>query len=238
VVVDVDHSDLSGTLIAADKPVWVIGATECGNVPMYPVIYCDHLQEVLIPLEYWGEKYVGPRAPKRGDETYYWRVYGGDDGVTVTTTPAQDGFPVTLGKGEYFQFATQESFVFEGDGPFMPVQYMEGQNGGAGIGDPSMYQMVPVEQFLDSYAFVTGTGYDVHYAQIIRPEGGPEVEVDGQVVTGYYTVGGYEIADWKISEGAHLATSAGAFGILQAGYTNATSYAYPGGLKLKVINPQ
>ncbi|MCB9706820.1 MAG: IgGFc-binding protein [Myxococcales bacterium] len=238
VVVSVNYTDLSGTIISADKPVWVAGATECGNVPMYPTTYCDHLEEVSIPLEYWGDTYVGAHAPQRGSETFYWRVYSGDDGVTISTSPQQPGFPKMLNKGEYYQFGTKESFMFTGDGPFLPVQYLEGQNGGAGTGDPSMYQMVPTEQFLTSYAFVTGTNYNQHYAQVIRPVGGADVLVDGQVVGGYYTVGNYEVADWKIAEGAHFATSDDPFGVIQVGYTPVTSYAYPGGLKLKVINPQ
>ncbi len=238
VVVSADYTDLSGTIIEADKPVWVVGATECGNVPMYPTVYCDHLEEVSIPLEYWGDTYVGAHAPTRGNETYYWRVYSGDAAVSIDTDPAQPGFPVTLDKGEYYQFGTKESFMFTGDGPFMPVQYLEGQNAGAGTGDPSMYQMVPTEQFLKSYAFVTGTNYAQHYSQIIRPVGGADVLVDGQTVDGYYTVGGYQVADWSLSEGGHFATSDDAFGVIQIGYTPVTSYAYPGGLQLKVINPQ
>ena len=51
-------------------------------------------------------------------------------------------------------------------------------------------------------------------------------------------VGDFEVADWMITEGAHLAESAETFAIMQVGYTNVTSYAYPGGLRLKVINPQ
>ena len=238
VVVSGNFTDLSGTIIEADKPVWVVGATECGNVPMYPTVYCDHLEEVSIPLEYWGDQYVGAHAPTRGNETFYWRVYSGDAAVKIDTDPPQPGFPVTLDKGEYYQFGTKESFIFTGDGPFMPVQYLEGQNAGAGTGDPSMYQMVPVEQFLNSYSFVTGSNYALHYSQIIRPVGGADVLVDGQVVTGYYTVGDYEVADWKLSEGGHFATSDDPFGVIQIGYTPVTSYAYPGGLRLKVINPQ
>ncbi|EDM81947.1 hypothetical protein PPSIR1_05753 [Plesiocystis pacifica SIR-1] len=239
VVVAQQYQDLSGTVITADQPVWLAGASECANVPMYPaVLYCDHLEELMLPLEYWGDEYVGAHAPQRGNESYHWRVYSGEDGVTIDTTPSQPGFPVTLDKGEYHQFATQESFIFSGSGPFLPVQYLEGQSGGAGTGDPSMYQMVPTEQFLDAYAFVTGTNYTQHYAQIVRPAGGADVTVDGQTVTDFYTVGAWEIADFAVSEGAHFATSEQPFGVTQVGYTSVTSYAYPGGLKLAVINPQ
>jgi len=99
--------------------------------------------------------------------------------------------------------------------------------------------MIPVEQFLRRYAFATGTGnYPFNYAQIIREAGGADVTVDGVTVTGYYTVGGYEVADWDIEIGSHLAESADPFGIVSVGYSNATSYAYPGGLRLLEINPQ
>jgi hypothetical protein len=64
------------------------------------------------------------------------------------------------------------------------------------------------------------------------------VLVDGQVVGGYYQIGGYDVADFKINGGAHLAESAGPFGLINVGYTGVTSYAYPGGLRLAIINPQ
>ncbi len=232
--------DLSGTLVSADKPIWVVGAVECVNVPNINTLYCDHVEEQMLPLEYWGKKYVGAHSPKRGTEKHWWRVYGGEDGTVVTTTPAQPGSPYMLNKGQWIEFsvANSTSFIFESDKAFLPVQYLEGTGSGAGTGDPAMYQMIPVEQFLDRYAFATGTTYNNHYAQIIRLAGGPDVLVDGVVVNGYYAIGEYEVADWKISEGGHLAESASPFGILNIGYTPVTSYAYPGGTRLKVINPQ
>ncbi len=231
--------DVSGTIISADHPVWLIGATECANVPAWPQnTFCDHMEESPFPLEYWGQEYVGAHAPNRGSEQYHWRVFGGDDGVTVETSPPQPGFPINLDKGEYYQFATNDHFVITGDGPFLPVQYLESENPNAGTGDPGMYQMVPTEQFLTSYAFVTGTGYNQHYAQITRPAGGSDVLIDGNLVGGYVQVGNFEVADVNVSEGAHFATSDQPFGVIQVGYTGVTSYAYPGGLKLEIINPQ
>jgi hypothetical protein len=97
--------------------------------------------------------------------------------------------------------------------------------------------MVPTEQFLPRYVFITGTGYTWNYVQIIRPAGGPPVLVDDVQVTDYYQVGAFEVADWPIEEGAHAADSAEPFGITQVGYTTVTSYAYPGGLALGFINP-
>lgn len=230
------YADLTGTRVTSSENVWVVGAVSCVQVPTGTTA-CDHIEEQQLPLEYWGDTYVAAHAPTRGSENYRWRIFGGDDGVTISANPVQPGFPMTLNDGEWVEITASESFVMTADGPFMPIQYLVGQSGGAGTGDPAMYQMVPVEQFLDRYAFVTGTGYDVHYVQVTREVGGADVSVDGVPVTGYYTVGGYEVADWPVAEGSHFAESADAFGIVSIGYTGFTSYAYPGGLELEVINP-
>jgi hypothetical protein len=234
--------DISGTIIEADKPIWVVGATECTNVPNNSCLYCDHVEDMMLPLDYWGKEYVGAPSPKRGTEKHHWRVFAGEDNITITTEPAQPGTPIVLAKkGQFKDIVVNNStrFVFKSDKPFMPVQYLESQTCGANTGDPAMYQMIPVEQFLPSYAFATGTGnYPLNYVQIIRQAGGAAVTVDGVTVTGYYTVGAYEVADWSISLGSHFAESTQPFGIVGVGYSNATSYAYPGGLQLKEINPQ
>jgi hypothetical protein len=232
----VASTDISGTIIEVDKPAWVVGTNPCANVPA-GVTFCDHIEELLIPVEYWGTEYVGAHAPTRGSEDYWWRVYSGADNVTITTTPAQPGTPVVLDRGEFFEFTTTESVIFTGDGGFMPVQYLEGQDGGAGTGDPAAYQMVPSQQFIPRYVFVTGTGYSENYVQVIRPQGGAEVFVDGVLVTDYYAIGNYQVSDWPVAEGAHSADSEDPFGIIQVGYTGVTSYAYPGGLALGFINP-
>ncbi len=233
------EGDISGAFVTSDKPIWVMGAVSCANVPA-GIPFCDHLEEQMLPLDYWGRSYVGAHSPKRGNEKHYWRIYGGEDGTVVTANPPVPGTPVNVDKGQWKEIVVPNSTstIFTSDKPFLPVQYLEGTNGGAGTGDPAMYQMVATEQFLDRYAFVTGSGYDPNYAQIIRAKGNPDVFIDGVVVTGYYAVGDYEVSDWKISEGPHLAESDAPFGIINVGYTNVTSYAYPGGMKLEVINPQ
>ncbi len=234
-------TDVSGTILTTSEPAWVAGAVPCVNIPAN-VTYCDHIEEVMLPLEYWGQHYVAAHAPQRGAEHYWWRIYSGADAVTITTDPPQPNTPAVLDRGEFIEFSTQESFIVEADGAFMPVQYLEGQDGGAGTGDPASYQMVPTEQFLPRYVFVTGSDYDWNYVQITRPNAGGDVVVDdvfvdGVLVTGYYAVGEFEVADWPISEGAHTAESEGPFGVIQVGYTDVTSYAYPGGLRLAKINP-
>ena len=98
--------------------------------------------------------------------------------------------------------------------------------------------MVPTEQFLERYVFVTGKAYTWNYVQVTRPANAADVFVDDVLVSGYETVGAFEVADWPIAEGPHVASSDAPFGVVQVGYTDVTSYAYPGGLALGVINPQ
>jgi len=261
-------TDISGTIVETSQPAWVVGTVPCVNIPA-GVTFCDHIEEQLIGLEFWGTEYVGAHAPNRGSEQYWWRVYSGSDGVTITTDPPQPGTPVMLDRGEYHEFSTQESFVITGDGPFMPVQYLEskhytGQEPDDGqlttYGDPAMYQMVPTEQFLNRYVFATALGFEENYVQIIRPEGGPDVYLDGDLVTETFVpVDEFEVAtvdlrlgDFKTvgaGEGPHIIESEDDFGILQVGYSRQTyderclqenpkstnscpsSYAYPGGMK-------
>ncbi len=240
---DVYSRDLSGTVIHADKPIWVVGGTSCAKIPFTSKGFCDHLQEQLVPVEHWGKEYVAAHSPIRHLERHLWRIYAGADNVRVYTEPVIPGTAATLEKmGDYIELEVKNgvSFVIKGDGPFMPVQYIVGSQDQAITGDPSMYQMVPVEQFLKRYAFATGLEYETNYIQVTRKKGAADVFVDGELVTGYYEIGNYEVSDWEIPEGTHYAESEQAFGIAGVGYTASTnyaSYAYPGGMALEVISP-
>ncbi len=241
--------DVSGTVIRSNKPIWVVGGAKCAEVPVNKD-GCDHLQELLLPIDYWGKSYVAAPSPKRADEPHIWRVYAGaKDGVSITSdNPMVDDIELDR-RGDFVEFSVPQgtAFVLEGDGPFMPVQYLASYLLSGKIGDPAMYQMVPVDQYLARYVFVTGLDYDLHYAQITRHKGAADIVIDGEVVTGYYAVGDFEVADWPISEGAHVAESDEEFGVVQIGYTIGggadgdkgdaqASYAYPGGLKVEAIS--
>ncbi len=253
---DIDFSkhDVSGTVLHADKPIWVLGGTACAFVPFGSTGACNHLQEQMLPIEYWGTRYVGAHSPLRADEPHIWRIYAGEAGVSVTTEPSQPGTPFTLSERGAFKeivVASGKSFTFQGTGPFLPVQYLVGKNDAGNKGDPAMYQMIPIEQFLGRYVFVTGVGYDTNYAQVIRVAGAADVTINGEVVTGYYLVNGlnklkYEVADWPLAPGVepkvYLAESDDPFGVMVIGYNSSndpgfSAYAYPGGMALKRLVP-
>jgi hypothetical protein len=255
---DYVHHDVSGTVVSADKPIWVMGATQCAFVP-FDSGWCNHLQEQMIPLEYWGTTYIGPPSPPRADEMQYWRVYAGEDNVQVTVDdndPETSQQSVYLAKRGDFELIEREfgvSVLFTGlnDAPILPVQYLAGNKAAGGIGDPAMVQAIPVEQWRDRYVFVTGAAYDTNYAQVIRRTGAADVTINGQLVGGYQLVNfeaghNYEIANVPLPGGdealSYVASSSDPFSVIVVGYNpagisndNTSAYAYPGGMRLQKI---
>lgn len=216
--------DVSGTVVKADKPIWVTSGSKCSRVPtrdlaVYPLGHCDPLQEMPIPLDYWGTDYVAPAAPTRDSERHHWRVYAGKDGVEVYTDPEVVP-PFTIDeRGDFFEFSVENgrNFEFHSDnGVFMPVQYLQSKifdetsadkqeppEESTDVGDPSMYQMVPVEQFLSRYVFVPALNYPDNYVQVIHRVGATDIRIahgaDEDVVDGYVPAGsGYEVSNWYI----------------------------------------
>lgn len=238
--------DISGTVITADKPIWVTAGVKCGRVPtrdltMYPTGFCDPLQEMAIPLEYWGNTYVGVHSPVRDNERHHWRIFAGTDGVEVEVEGAPDVGPFTFTKrGDFVDLALPSGtdVVFRSsNGVFMPVQYLESrrygvdpvgpglpepdEDGFASYGDPAMYQMVPTEQFLDRYVFATALSFAYNYVQVIRPLGGAEIVLDGSAIpdADFTPIAEYEVATVDIDEGPHLIEGSEPFGIVQVGYS-------------------
>lgn len=280
-----DLRDVSGTVIHATKPIWVMGGGRCSRVPvrdMPELGRCDPLQELLIPLDYWGKRYVAAHSPLRTNERHWWRIYSSGPDVRITAegnlgcsapiltaencvAPNEfDGEGCTFEKrGSWIQVDVENgcSFFLDSNntGAFMPVQYLQSSRTpsedvaeSTEIGDPAMYQMIPVEQFLSRYVFSTGVGFDFHYLQVIRAVGSPTIYLDNVSVGGFYPVNEtWEVADVPVSEGPHVIDSGVPFGIVQLGYSSSepsdqcqneaggfvchSSYAYPGGMKSEVI---
>lgn len=254
--------DVSGSVIEASRPIWVVGASRCSAVPASDdaLVGCDPLQEMMIPLELWGQKYLAPHPPLRVNDRHYWRIYGSDEGVTVSTDPPvlpEEPY-VFKSRGDFVEVSVDHgvSFVIDADGPVLPVGYLQtrDQTLQQQLGDPAMYQLISAEQFLEHYVFVTGVEFDAHYVQVIRETGGPDVILDDMTTIIFdEQVGEYEFGIQQVGEGPHRIVSDGPFGILQFGWANSaheactpfsamgtcqTSYAYPGGMKSEPINPQ
>ena len=140
--------DLSGSLVGSDKPVQVISGHSCANVPT-DFGACDHLEEVVLPAEALGKRYVvaTPTPPvAKAAAGHVVRFVGNVDGTKLTYSPSRPpGCPTTLDAGEVAECndpsgdldflgqpmdatsIVKKSFVVEGDNEFSVSTYLVGQ---------------------------------------------------------------------------------------------------------------
>ncbi len=232
--------DLTGTLIAADKPVQVIGGHVCTNIPA-GVVACDHLEEAMPPLETVGREYLvtAPLISTVSTKAQFVRIIATAPNTTMVYDPPQGGAPTSLtNAGDWVEIGpTSADFKITADQPVMVAQYMQGRAAsGEDTGDPAMTLAVAVFQYRVSYLLHAPTNYDANYVNITAPTGS-SVTLDGAAVSGWSTIGtsGYDIARVPLSNsgnGNHSIASNHPVGISVYGYGWATSYWYPGGLNL------
>ncbi len=249
--------DLTGMAIHANKPIWVMAGNRNLQIPQsvdedgIGVGGQDPAQEIMFPLTLWGNTYVAAASPRRNTERHHWKIVAGADDVSIVADPPIPGMPnpiVLSQRGDSTpRFEVPNGFDFvltSDDGPFLPLQFLQSGNtnnavlgtdpnaeppeGTTFMGDPAMVQMVPVEQFLDRYGFMTGFDFNRHYIQFIRRQGSADIELTPSNGTELprRLVGDYEIITIELVnndpsdqvEGAYTATSDDPFGVLQYGW--------------------
>ena len=237
-----DSSDLTGTLVTADKPVQLIGGHGCTFVP-YTTCCCDHLEEVIPPLETLGKEYIVTAPLIQGNPVStikgrMVRVVATAANTTIAYDPAQAGAPTALANaGDYFEIAaTDQDFRITASEKVIVAQYMQGQQAGGNTGDPAMTIAVTTAQYRTDYLFHAPTNYEANYVNVVAP-GGATVLLDGNPITGFTSIGGtgFDVARVQVSNagnGNHSISSALPFGIDVYGYGQYTSFWYPGGLDL------
>ena len=235
-------TDLTGTIVKADKDVAVFSGHDCTFVP-FDKWACDHLEEQMFPTKVWGKRYMGTHTTSSGTDPNVYRVVAADNATKIKFNPAVRG-AVTLNKGKWVEFTTNKDFMAEGTGRFALVQYMVGQNysnatpGKGAPGDPAMALAVPTEQYRTSYRFLAPKNYQQNYVNVIT-QSPSSIKLDGKLLSAsqFKAIGntGYHVAKLKISGGAHYMEGAAKFGVAVYGVGSYTSYMYPGGLDLKLI---
>ena len=240
-----DNSDLTGTRVLSDKPVMVHGSHACTYVP-YTVLACDHLEETNLPFVNLAKEYLVTtplvKAPNQNPtlKARIVRIIATTDGTTITYDPPQNGAPAALAKvGDYAELSTDKDFKITANFKIAVSEYMIGQSGGGGAGDPAMTIGVPIEQYRSSYSFHAPTNYESSFANITAPAG-TNVTIDGQPVAGFQPIGGTGFSGVRVQlsnagDGDHTITGDKAFGVQVYGYGQYTSYWYPGGLDLNLI---
>jgi hypothetical protein len=234
-----DISDLTGTLVTANKPVQVIGGHLCTNVP-YSVTACDHLEESMPPLETLATDYIvtSPLINSSSTKVRMVRVIATVDGTTLSYDPPQPGAPTQLGvAGSYIEIPlTASDFAIKSSKPVLVSEYFTGQDQGGGAGDPAMALAVATAQYRTSYLFHAPTNYQSNYVNIVAPPNAGVV-LDGMPINTFTAIGnsGHGVARIALSnagDGNHTISANLPFGITVYGYGSYTSYWYPGGLNL------
>jgi hypothetical protein len=243
-------TDLSGSLVDADKPVQVIAGHPCQSVPA-GIPACDHLEQSVAPAQTLGKHYfvAQPTGPYGGIPGHVVRLYGNVDGTTLTyPRGAPKNAPAKIDAGEVVDLGVvDQDFEIIGDHELAIATFMMGGQAldpSTGQGDPSQSIVVPVEQFRSKYVFLAPDDYDTSWVDAIAPmgatltlDGAPVAQVPKEIGTG----SGFGIARIRLEQGAHkgahVLEGSAPFGIQVVGYGKFTSYQYPGGLDLKPIAP-
>ncbi|MDB5215016.1 MAG: Hemagglutinin/hemolysin-related protein [Myxococcaceae bacterium] len=242
-------SDLSGSLVKADKPVQVIAGHPCSNMPQ-GITACDHLEQSVLPAETLGKHYFveQPTGPYGAVPGHVVRIYGNADGTTLTYpqgAPAKA--PKTIDAGVVVDLGVvDKDFEVVGDKAFAVVSLMLGAQAvdPAGLeGDPSMASLVTVEQYRKKYVFLAPDDYDASFVDAIQPMSAKLV-LDGKEVDSAPTqigMSGFGVNRIRLTDmtnhGAHVIESTMPFGLQVLGYGKSTSYQYPAGLDLNLITP-
>jgi hypothetical protein len=236
-------SDLTGTIIAADKPVSVFGGHKCTQIPDGTPA-CDRLEEAMLPIETLSKEYIvtPPLIPTGGNQPkpQMVRVIATEDATAITYDPPQ-GAPNMLAKaGDYLELAKSGvDLKITADKKILVVQYMQGQNAGGNSGDPAMALAVATEQYRSDYLIHAPTNYETNYVNITAPMGAM-IMLDGAPVANFTAIGntGFGVARLPLSnngDGNHTLTGDKPFGVSVYGYGQYTSYWYPGGLDLEIL---
>jgi len=236
-------NDVTGTIVQADKPVQVFGGHECTNVPLN-VAACDHLEESMFPIETLAKEYlIAPMVQtpnEQLDKGQVIRVIASEDATTLVFNP---DLPVNknLAKaGDFVEIpSTAAKFLITADKKILVSQYMVGQNGGYGNGDPAMLLAVNPLQWRKSYLVHAPTSWSANYLDLMAKTGAA-VLVDGNAVAAWQPIAqtGYSHAHVKLSNagnGTHSITADQGVGVAVYGVQNSGSYWYPGGLDLDLI---
>ncbi len=237
-------NDLTGSLITSNRPVAVFSGNECAQIPS-GVAACDHIEEQLFPIEHWGKHYFVIKFEPRKTEKDLFRIIADKAGTTVETTPALPGFPATLAAGEYVEFEHDADFEVEASEPVAVTQYMTGSQycgqDPVAIGDPAMLVVLPEEQYIDEYIFLTPNNYLFDYVNIIADEDTEVTLDDDEVDSDEFK--DIPSSDWKrarieLDPGVHHIKATRPVGVIVYGYDDDVSYAYPGGAELQPLSQE
>ncbi len=248
-------SDISGSIVRADKPVVTYAGHGCTFIPENKRA-CDHLESSMFPVETLGTQFIATLPHTPHNEHVWVRIMGLYDSTLVGFDPPIMGYAgALLNTGDVMDIPdVDKSFAIVANGRINVVEYLQGEyanwpppDAGAeagepspDLGDPSECPAVPLQQYRSTYTFLAPKTYSENWIDVISPQGNT-ITLDGVDVpaTSYTQVGGQPFSAAHVqldntNEG-HEIHGLFPFGLLVYGYGSRTSYMYPGGLDLHIV---
>jgi hypothetical protein len=208
---------------------------------------------MMFPLETWGQNYVATYTAPYSSTTAVanlYRVVAAENSTLVTFYPASVRAPITLNSGEHVEVSSMIDFSISATRPISVAQFMYSGDyfSGSTTGDPAMMLLVPMEQFRKNYTFTVPSSMTNNFVNIIKPvaqpgKNAPTIFFDGVAIPeGNFSTAigntyfGVHRRNISAAPYNHTITSSQPFGILVYGHASFTSYMYPGGLDLNILN--
>lgn len=174
------YGDLSGTQIYANKPVGVMGGQNCTYLPNENFPACDHIVEMLTPIESWGTFYHSlPIQERTKGDTY--RIFAGAPNAKIFINGSLYATLPGVGGGEAFgwiEYRQEErvAMEFSSDKPIFVAQYNNSQTyDNATTTDPFFMILTPVEQYQTDLIFTTpDNDFPKNYVMVISDSLGIE----------------------------------------------------------------
>lgn len=175
---DGDIQDVSGSRIKATKPVGVVSANQCANVPG-GVPWCDYTSEMELPTYTWGKEYhVTPFYGRK--KMPMIRIFAKEKNTKVF----RDGqqwlvIPKNTGKQDdgYIERRADDgsprAMVVSADKPIYIVEYNTGQADDNVSSDPFQMVLTPLEQYQREIVFCTpgaktsNNNFKLHYINLV-----------------------------------------------------------------------
>jgi hypothetical protein len=200
------NADFTGSIVSADGPVVAFSGSEASDAPFFTTLRdrsccADHLEEQLDHVRTAGQHFVASVSPNRGrairaagadigiqSQNEYFRVIATTErGARVTTSLEGEQRTVTLnGLGDFANLSSSHHFTIDSDAPIQlssvsPSQEDANLPNELPGGDPSLVIVPPIEQFRNSYVFLTPDKYHFDFLRIIAAPG-TGVALDGRLV--------------------------------------------------------
>jgi len=180
-----DTKEMSGTVLAADKPIAFVGGNgyACYKSATSQGGGCDAAHQQIPPVSAFGSTYVGAayatRRPDGQPESIMYRLLAAADDTQLTYDPPVPGAPAVAMAGTTVEIETTSSFVVKSQDdqhPFYVAQLMAGcrvpgNTGDMCPGDEEFVNLVPPAQFLSRYVFFTDPTYPTTTLVITRSRG-------------------------------------------------------------------